>query len=744
MKRFLATSLFTVALTCLGAASARADLIWYEGFNYPDGNVTNTSGGLWISHNGPGGAAAMFVKNHKLEVSGNSSTNAPRQDDDHRNFCIADCPYTNGAQVVYASFTINCTNLPTAVSNYIAHFYVNSSTFHGRVHAMLGTLPGTWRLGISGASTPVSKIFPVDLAPNTDYQVVVGWDPTSSDVPPLFSDAATLWINPVSSADTSVTSGDSVTTPPASVGYAFRQAAGTTSFFAVITNLAVATTFDEAATNVWSNTPVAPTIINQPRSVTNFVGVPVLLSVVVNGQSLGDLTYQWRKDGVEFFNPAGNTNVYSIASLANSDVAQYDVVIANPITSLSVTSQVAYVAIDTNQIPPFFVKQPASAKVFSGQTATFSVAAAGPQPITYQWFYNGSPATGPNVSGADTPTVTIANVLSNNATTGSYFCAASNQYGGSNSITVTLSVTNPPIVNISFLRGLVDSTFFLPTNTTAYYTVTNVIVTASGAFTALPNAEFFVQDGTGGIAVFVANGGSTMFPAAGDRVNVTGPLSHFNSLLQFNLDASDLSHVIVTNSHNNPLPAGVVLPFSFTNGIGFGGVSNVIHQYEGMLVTFTNVYFTTGFDGTNTFPSGTTTMTNITGGTFRFFLNSSMSNIIGQTIPPFAWTVTGPMSYFLSATDTNRSSGFEFDPTRFEDIVSTAAPPTATITVTNTKALITWVAQPYVGYSILSATNVTGPYLPLTSSELTFTNTLGQYLDIIGTTDRRFYKISSP
>ena len=477
----------------------------------------------------------MFVFNHKLEISGNSSTNAPRQDDDHRNFCTGDCPYTNGVQVVYASFTINCTNLPTAVSNYIAHFLrkqrnVPRPGARDARHSARHLAPGNIGCVHSGQQNIPGRSC-------SQHRLSGGCRLESNHLgrTPLFSDAATLWVNPVSSADTSVTSGDGVTTPAASTGFGFRQAAGTTSFFAVITNLAVATTFDEAATNVWSNTPVAPTIINQPRSVTNFVGVPVILSVVVNGQSLGDLTYQWRKDGVDFFNPAGNTNVYSIASLANSDEAQYDVVIANPITSLSVTSQVAYIAIDTNQIPPFFVKQPASAKVFPGQTASFSVAAAGPQPITYQWFYNGSPATGPNVSGADTPTVTIANVLSNNATTGSYFCAASNQYGGSNSITVTLSVTNPPIVNISFLRGLVDSTFFLPTNTTAYYTVTNVIVTASGAFTALPNAEFFVQDASGGIAVFVANGGSTMFPAAGDRVNVAGPLGHFNSLLQFNL-----------------------------------------------------------------------------------------------------------------------------------------------------------------------------------------------------------------
>src|SRR5688572_31776713 len=101
MKKFL----LAAALLGLAMFSMRADLIWYEGFNYADGPTTNVSAGLWAVHSGA--VNDSFIRNNRLEVSGNTSTNAPRQSDINRKFCIADCNYTNSAQVVYASFTIN-------------------------------------------------------------------------------------------------------------------------------------------------------------------------------------------------------------------------------------------------------------------------------------------------------------------------------------------------------------------------------------------------------------------------------------------------------------------------------------------------------------------------------------------------------------------------------------------------------------------------------------------------------------
>ncbi len=712
MKKFLLATL----LACLTTISVRAELIWYETFNYPDGPTTNVSAGVWAVHSSSG-VNDSFIRNNRLEVSGNTSTNAPRQSDVNRRFCIADCTYTNGPQIIYASFTIICTNLPTAVSNYIAHFNAVTGVQQGRVFAMLGTLPGTWRLGISAQGGGVNQIFPVDLARDVPYQVVVGWNPTGGDVDGIVSLAAKLWVNPISSADASVITGDAATSLAAGA-YAFRQAAGNTSFFAAITNLAVATTYDEAATNVWNVTPVPPIVVYQPQNTTNFEGAPINISLVAAGQSLGNLTYQWVKDGNNISNPAGNANVYPIASLSPADVGQYRVVVANPTTGLSATSQVAFVAVDSRTIPPFFVVSPKNTTNFFGQTATLTAAAAGPQPITYQWTYNGGPITSPNVSGADSPTLTITGVHTNNGTTGNYAVVASNQYGAGTNASAFVAAVPVPSASIGFLRTQVDPVFFLPTNTTTLYSVTGIVTTHTN-ITSSGNCSFYMQDETGGINVFFA--GSTARPAAGDRVTVTGPLGQFNSLLELNLTSSDPAHGLTIDSSGNLLPPGQVLPLSFTNGAGFGGVGESIRKFQGLVVTLTNVYFV---NAGGTFLSGQNfAVTNLAGERFAVRVDSRVFDIIGQPIPPFAWTVTGPMAFFLGTTATNRSGGYQLLPTRYADIVTTE-PPAATTSVAvsgNNKRILTFDAVPYNhAYTVLTSTNAAGPYAP----QLTFQTTL--------------------
>src|SRR5439155_18911388 len=272
--------------------SARADVLYQDSFNYFDGpiivNGTNADGSTNWFHTGNATASDFLVKNHKAEISATGSTNGSRAEDVHCNFSS----FTNTQTILYSSFTVNCTNLPPAIGTYFAHFFVSSTTFHGRVYAQAGSLPGTWRLGIAGAATTVSQVLPVDLAPNTDYQVVVQWDPVTSF-------AGTIWVNPISTSDLNVTSSDAITTPAASLGYGFRQGGSFGSAFFDITNLVVATTFDEAVTNVWSTNAVPPLIVQSPTSGTNFVGDPVTLIGLAAGQGLANITYQWQKDGVD-------------------------------------------------------------------------------------------------------------------------------------------------------------------------------------------------------------------------------------------------------------------------------------------------------------------------------------------------------------------------------------------------------------------------------------------------------------
>lgn len=737
--------LLSLLLTCSAALCVRADLIWYEGFDYPDGQIFVTSTNLdgttnWFRHSGS--ANDSFVRNRRLEISA-SGGSLNRTDDVHRPFAtIPDSPYTNSQIVTYASFTVNCTNLPNATGSYFAHFKdTTTSNFVGRVFALVGTagvgtpptnlttLPNTWRLGISGAAGVVNQVFPVDLATNTDYQVVLRYDPVNA--------FATLWVNPTSSSDASVSTSDAITSPwllgIIQTAFAFRQGGSFGNFFCTISNLAVATTFEEAATAVWNAAPVPPAIVYQPQSSTNFSGSPALISAVAAGQGQRSLTYQWLKNGAFYSNPDGNTNALAFPSAAPADSGQYQL-IATTAQGLSATSAVASLWVTNPPVPPTITLQPTNRTVYFGQTATFNVNATGPGTITYQWNKDGTP-----LPGETGRTLTIANVRTNNNTTGTYSCGVTNEFGGVLSSNAVLSAMPAPAVTIGYLRTLVDPVFFLPTNTTALYTVTGIVTTHTN-ITSAANSSLYMQDETGGINVFF--GGSTARPAAGDSVTVTGPLGQFNSLLELNLTSNDPAHSIVTNSSGNLLPPGQVLPFSFTNGAAFGGVGESIRKFQGLVVTLTNVYFV---NAGGTFGSGANyVMTNQAGERFSFRVDSRVFDIIGKPIPQFAWTVTGPMAFFLNATAPNRSAGYQILPTRYADIVT--LPPPA---VTGTGSLIAgqpkfdWLAQPYISYSILAAADVAGPFLPLITG-LTFNTTAGQFTDTNASSATRFYQIVSP
>ncbi|HEY5909825.1 MAG TPA: immunoglobulin domain-containing protein [Verrucomicrobiae bacterium] len=727
MKKIWVASLFFVA-----ALSARADLIWYESFAYENGPIiytgTNTDGTTnWFRHSGSANPSDAIVADHKLQNSATGGT-VSRTDDVNRKLAtVPDSPYTNSPIVVYASFTANCTNVPTA-TGYFAHFLFNNTNFSARVFATPGTLPSTWRLGVSAVSGTMNKVFPVDLAANTDYQVVLGWDPVN-----LF--AATLWVDPISEADVSVMTADAVSNPLRAHAFGFRQAGSFGSTFFNITNLAVATTFDEAATSVWSRDPVNPVVAYSPKDQTNVVGDPVMLSAVAAGQSLANLTYQWRKNGANIANSNGNTNVFSIASGAVSDTGSYDLVVTTP-GGLSATSAMAFLWVTNPPVPPTITLQPTNKNVYFGQTATFYVAATGYSP-SYQWYHNGAA-----IPGETSPTLVVANVQSDNDTLGTYRCDVSNTFGTTPSAEAVLTGSAPPAATIGYLRTLVDPVFFLPTNTSSLWTVTGIVTTHTNVTTAA-NSSFYMQDDTGGICVFFG-ANTDARPEAGDAVTVSGPLGQYGSLLEMNLTSADPAHRVVTNSHNNPLPAGIVLPLSFTNSPAFGGASNAIIRYQGSVVTLTNVYFAAA-DGTAVFASGQNyTITNQEGEAFAFRVDSRVGDIIGKLIPSFAWTVTGPMGYYLGATAPNRSSGFQILPTLYSDIV-TEAPPAVTVSASNDqgKPTLTWLAQPYMSYSIYRATSVTGPYVPLATG-LTFNSTAGRYTDTSTSPDTRFYKVASP
>ena len=92
------------------------------------------------------------------------------------------------------------------------------------------------------------------------------------------------------------------------------------------------------------------------------------------------------------------------------------------------------VVINSGQSAPEIATQPSSQSILAGQSATFTVAAAGTAPFTYQWTFNGSA-----ISGANSASYSIASAATSNA--GSYAVIVTNVSGSITSSSATLTVT---------------------------------------------------------------------------------------------------------------------------------------------------------------------------------------------------------------------------------------------------------------------------------------------------------------
>jgi plastocyanin len=128
------------------------------------------------------------------------------------------------------------------------------------------------------------------------------------------------------------------------------------------------------------------------------------------------LIYQWYYNANTLLvGPTGP--ILILTNVQPSDAGSYSVVVSN--TAGSVTSSNAVLTVNTNPAAPLFITQPTSLHIYAGDTATFTAAAVGTQPITYQWNKNTVPIPGANASA-----LTLTNVQPSDA--GTYTVVASN------------------------------------------------------------------------------------------------------------------------------------------------------------------------------------------------------------------------------------------------------------------------------------------------------------------------------
>jgi hypothetical protein len=175
----------------------------------------------------------------------------------------------------------------------------------------------------------------------------------------------------------------------------------------------------------------APTIMQQPVSVTVTAGQAATFSVMATGDA--PMSYQWYMNGAA----AGtNSNTFSIGQTTSGQTgAQIYVLVTN--ASGSATSATATLTVTAAATAPTITQQPVSVSVTAGQAASFSVIATGTAPLTYQWFMNGT-ATGTNSS-----TFSIAQTATGQ-TGAQIHVKVSNTTGSATSNSVTLTVNPPP------------------------------------------------------------------------------------------------------------------------------------------------------------------------------------------------------------------------------------------------------------------------------------------------------------
>jgi hypothetical protein len=117
-----------------------------------------------------------------------------------------------------------------------------------------------------------------------------------------------------------------------------------------------------------------PAITSQPASATRCPGESVTFTVAATGSP----TLQWRKSGVNI--PGATAASFTIASVAASDAATYDCVVAN--ASCSATTTPATLTVDTG---PVITQHPVSVTACPSEPVEISLVASGVRPPSYRW-----------------------------------------------------------------------------------------------------------------------------------------------------------------------------------------------------------------------------------------------------------------------------------------------------------------------------------------------------------------------
>ncbi|WP_158945101.1 immunoglobulin domain-containing protein [Granulicella sp. S190] len=329
-------------------------------------------------------------------------------------------------------------------------------------------------------------------------------------------------ISPISPANATIAPGTQTFTATASGGTTntlmWTASAGTfignvwTSPTTIGTYTITATSVDEPSVAVTTTVTLSlPVITGQPLNVNVCNGATTTLSVT----ALYASTYQWFFNGSPI---AGATSSsYFIPSTVAMDVGNYTVTVTN--AAGSVTSKPAKVVVGSS-----ITSNPVSLSIVQGQTATFSVAATGDAPFSYQWnVIAAGSSTGTAVTGA-TSSVYTTPVETTSSSGEQFYATVTDNCGSvltSTSAMLTVNTGNdPPTITMQPVGQTVaiggTATFTVtavgsPTLTYQWYripagSVTGTAVSGATATTyTVPSSATTISNDQDGYYVIVSN-----------------------------------------------------------------------------------------------------------------------------------------------------------------------------------------------------------------------------------------------
>ena len=318
-------------------------------------------------------------------------------------------------------------------------------------------------------------------------------------------------------------------------------------------------------------------------------------------------------------------------------------------------------------VAPTIFSQPASAKITTGQTATFNVAATGTAPMTYQWKKNGSAINGANSSTFTTPAETMAD---NNA---QFTAEVSNTAGNATSNAAMLTVTTATVA---------------PAITTQPASQT-VIAGKTASFTvgATGTAPLMYQWSKNGAPISGANSATYTTPAETAADNSA----------KFTVAVSNTAGSAASNAAILTVSASSLLLNSSSSSLSFGNVT--MPNSGTQSVTLTNA-------GNSSITISNVTVSgagfNATGASGVILTPGQTATLTATFAPAAAGSVTGKISVASNATNSPDSI---------------ALSGTGVAAVSHTVAL-SWSPSPssVVGYNAYTASQSGGPYTRMTGT----------------------------